>query len=211
MLIIASWHLLIFDTWIHMAPSSSFSRVPTQYHQDPHFCPGKFSHLMCIFPYMWFFPIKLFFSKVPDAHYIHINSFPCFRMFKYWSFPAMYSCGQLISARCRTEKRLSCVSLKLAKRTFTCLQSLADRPASTQWRSDAKKLLSPVVVPTPVRLSVARHNSTLESMYNKLVQLAPVHCIEDGLSYVHEATGLPWWAVIVLCTGALRWVSEVGS
>ncbi|XP_008495676.2 cytochrome c oxidase assembly protein COX18, mitochondrial [Calypte anna] len=40
--------------------------------------------------------------------------------------------------------------------------------------------------------------------YEWLAQSAPVHCVEDGLTALQEASGLPWWAAIVCGAALLR-------
>ena len=46
--------------------------------------------------------------------------------------------------------------------------------------------------------------STFESLYLKVVSLPAVHYIEDTMASIHDSTGLPWWATIVITTGTLR-------
>ena len=48
--------------------------------------------------------------------------------------------------------------------------------------------------------------STIDSMFNKLISLPPVHYMEDTLASVHDTMGLPWWATIMLSTGVMRLV-----
>jgi len=49
-----------------------------------------------------------------------------------------------------------------------------------------------------------RKMSTLDSMFNKMVSLPPVHYMEDTLASVHDTMGLPWWATIMLSTAVMR-------
>lgn len=54
-----------------------------------------------------------------------------------------------------------------------------------------------------------RHFSYTESIagaWTALSKSAPVACLQDGLIQLHDATGLPWWATIVMSTFALRTV-----
>eukprot|EP00092_Neocalanus_flemingeri_P009418 GFUD01010132.1.p1 GENE.GFUD01010132.1~~GFUD01010132.1.p1 ORF type:complete len:348 (-),score=86.68 GFUD01010132.1:718-1761(-) len=53
-------------------------------------------------------------------------------------------------------------------------------------------------------LCKTRHMSTFESLYLKMISLPPVHFMEDTLAHVHDTTGLPWWATVMLSTGVLR-------
>ena len=52
----------------------------------------------------------------------------------------------------------------------------------------------------------SRNISTVESLYLKVISLPPVHYIEDSLAYIHDTTGLPWWASLIVSTGLFRLV-----
>lgn len=43
-----------------------------------------------------------------------------------------------------------------------------------------------------------------EQTYQSISNSTPVHFIQDGLLYVHDITGLPWWATIVATTIVIR-------
>ena len=52
----------------------------------------------------------------------------------------------------------------------------------------------------------SRNISTVEGLYLKVISLPPVHYIEDSLAYIHDTTGLPWWASLIVSTGLFRLV-----
>lgn len=45
---------------------------------------------------------------------------------------------------------------------------------------------------------------TVAGVWTTLSQSAPVTCLQSGLIQLHDVTGLPWWATIVVSTFALR-------
>lgn len=51
-----------------------------------------------------------------------------------------------------------------------------------------------------------RRNFSFQSFFTTVANSAPVHCVQDSLCVVHDFTGLPWWATIILSTVALRTV-----
>lgn len=49
-----------------------------------------------------------------------------------------------------------------------------------------------------------RRHFSVESFFATVANSAPVHCVQDCLVVVHDYTGLPWWATIILSTVACR-------
>lgn len=56
--------------------------------------------------------------------------------------------------------------------------------------------------PSPVR----RFNyvASVQGVWKSMSESTPVHYMQEGLINVHDLTGLPWWATIILSTFALR-------
>lgn len=48
------------------------------------------------------------------------------------------------------------------------------------------------------------YTESIAGAWTALSKSAPVACLQDGLIQLHDATGLPWWATIVVSTFALR-------
>jgi len=85
---------------------------------------------------------------------------------------------------------LGCVFI--SSRSFSCLQTGQKNSRIENYRAG------------PV--SNIRKMSTVDSMFNKLISLPPVHYMEDTLATVHDMMGLPWWATIMLSTCVMRLV-----
>lgn len=48
------------------------------------------------------------------------------------------------------------------------------------------------------------YTESIAGVWTALSQSAPVTGLQDGLIQLHDATGLPWWATILVSTFALR-------
>ena len=85
---------------------------------------------------------------------------------------------------------LGCVFI--SSRSFSCLQTGQKNSRIENYRAGP--------------ISNIRKMSTVDSMFNKLISLPPVHYMEDTLATVHDMMGLPWWATIMLSTCVMRLV-----
>lgn len=55
---------------------------------------------------------------------------------------------------------------------------------------------------TPVRNF--SYSATITNIYDSIASSTPVHYLQQNLIQIHDVTGLPWWATIVLSTVLLR-------
>lgn len=59
----------------------------------------------------------------------------------------------------------------------------------------------PVTHPTTRNFSV---DSTVTSLWTTMSQSTPVAYVQQGLVNIHDFTGLPWWASVILSTVLMR-------
>lgn len=48
------------------------------------------------------------------------------------------------------------------------------------------------------------YQETVTTIWKSISNSTPVAYLQDGLVILHDSTGLPWWATIILSTVALR-------
>lgn len=54
------------------------------------------------------------------------------------------------------------------------------------------------------QLSLEGFTKWQEGVYTSISNSYPVHLMQDGLLYIHDTTGLPWWATVVTSTILIR-------
>lgn len=70
-------------------------------------------------------------------------------------------------------------------------------------RENSKTSKSHHVVPLYMKIPV-RHNSFFAGIYSEISNSTCVHLCQQNLICVHDYTGMPWWATIILTTFVLR-------
>ncbi|XP_055911631.1 cytochrome c oxidase assembly protein COX18, mitochondrial isoform X2 [Eupeodes corollae] len=98
--------------------------------------------------------------------------------------------GKLVGV---TAKGTGRPNITLAARSFSCLRRREDEP----------KRLQPLVLRLPQR-NLATEQSFLTGFWQTISTSTPVSYMQQGLIEIHDFTGLPWWATIVLSTFVFR-------
>lgn len=78
------------------------------------------------------------------------------------------------------------------------------RPSSRVLSLRTSILFSPTINSSSPKISQHTRSFSAAGIYTSLSNSTPVAVFQDGLVHLHDTTGLPWWATIVLSTVLLR-------
>lgn len=101
---------------------------------------------------------------------------------------------------CKNALRI-CNSPAIKYRSFSAI--CVTKPDRFDFKTYRNKTLNPVLT-NKRHLSWDALVKWQEGIYTGISNSYPVHVIQDGLLYFHDASGLPWWATVVTSTIIIR-------